>query len=85
MDFRFLAERLNGMSAFSRIAFRTGAVVMLVFYIIAVICRAMAPDSGNYFELLAICRGCLETAPACLAVGVCTALIGDLVLNKTNG
>ena len=83
MNFRFLTERLKGMSAFSRIAFRAGVAVMLAFYIIAVICKVMAPDSGSYFELLAICRGCLEAAPACMAVGVCTAIVGDLALNKS--
>lgn len=82
LNIQKLVGRLRDMNMFSRVAFRAGAILMTAFYILAVAARLIAPQSEDYFELMSIFRGSLEAAPACLAVGVGIALIGDLVLHR---
>lgn len=63
---------------------RLGFACMLAFYIIAVIARKMAPYAPDFFYAMSFYRGALEAAPACLAVGICCALLGDLMLKKNS-
>jgi hypothetical protein len=59
-----------------------GLALMVVFYIIALIAKLYVPYSTDYFEVLAVYRGCLEAAPTFLAVGVTAGLLGDLILRN---
>lgn len=80
--FQAIIRALRGLHKLSRIAVEIGAAWMSGMYVVACIARLMAPYATNYFYAMSVYRGALEAAPACLAVGVCAGLIGDLMLHE---
>lgn len=85
--FKELVHSLKKINSFSKMAVRLGFYLMTCYYIVAVAARIAAPYVANYFRAMAVYRGCLEAAPASLAVGVCAGLLCDLILvyTKTGG
>jgi len=79
-----LLERISGANQYARLAVHLGASVMVCLYIVAFFAFTIAPGMPNYFRAMAIYRGALEAAPACLAAGICAAVICDL-LYRTYG
>lgn len=59
-----------------------GAGLMALFYILAVFALYIAPYSTYYHRAMTVYRGALEAAPACLVVGVCAAVICDLMYKQ---
>lgn len=78
-----LILKLRTIDKHSKIAIKLGILLMFCFYIIALAVRLYVPYSADYFATMAIYRGCLEAAPAFLAVGFCAGLLGDLMLSST--
>ena len=77
---RKLPGQFAELSDLSVLAFKLGAGMMLCFYIVGFVSYLSAPYVLNYSNAMALFRGCLEAAPASLAVGVCAGLLGDLML-----
>ncbi|MCL2857528.1 MAG: hypothetical protein FWE19_07435 [Oscillospiraceae bacterium] len=75
-----LPEKFSQLSKMSIISFKLGAGMMVCFYIVGLISLLSAPYSYNYFHAMALFRGCMEAAPASLAVGVIAGLLGDMIL-----
>lgn len=79
---RKLRTRLGELADFSKISIKLGVSFMVCFYIVAIVAYLIAPHAANYFNAMAVYRGSLEAAPACLASGVCAGLLGDLMLKS---
>ena len=77
---RELPEKFSQLSEMSVFAFKLGAGMMFCFYIIGFISLLSAPYVSNYFNAMALFRGCMEAAPASLAAGVAAGLLGDMML-----
>lgn len=79
---RFLSvmKALRSLHPLSKTAILIGATWMSGMYILAAAAYRLAPFVDDYLYALSVHRGALEAAPACLAVGVCAGLIGDLML-----
>ena len=77
--YTMIRDRWQHMNRYSLLAMRLGFSLMLCFYIVAIVARLCAPYA-NYYNAMTLYRGALEAAPACLAVGVITGLLGDLML-----
>jgi len=77
---RETAKQFSQLSEMSIFSFKLGAGMMVCFYIVGFISLLSAPYSYNYFNAMALFRGCMEAAPASLAVGVIAGLLGDMVL-----
>lgn len=75
-----LIQKLRKIHRLSKVAVLLGVTLMTCFYIIAAIALRVAPKTEDYFYVLSIYHGALQAAPACLAVGVCAGLLGDLML-----
>jgi hypothetical protein len=77
-----ITQKYRSLHPFSRFSIRLGFALMAVFYILALAAKLYVPYATEYFEMLAVYRGCLEAAPAFLAVGVTAGLLGDLILRN---
>lgn len=77
---RETGQKFSQLSEMSILSFKLGAGMMICFYIVGFISLLSAPYSYNYFNAMALFRGCMEAAPASLAVGVIAGLLGDMVL-----
>ena len=73
-------EKFNQLSGMSIISFKLGAGMMICFYIVGFVSLLTAPYWENYFNAVALYHGCMEAAPASLAVGVIAGLLGDMML-----
>jgi hypothetical protein len=80
--FHTITEKYRSLHPFSRFSMKLGFTLMTVFYILALAAKLYAPHAAKYFEVLAVYRGCLEAAPAFLAVGMTAGLLGDLILRN---
>ena len=77
---RETVKDFSQLSEMSIISFKLGAGMMICFYIVGFISLLRAPYSYSYFNAMALFRGCMEAAPASLAVGVIAGLLGDILL-----
>ena len=75
-----VSKEFSKLSEMSILSFKLGAGMMVCFYIVGFISLLSAPYVNNYFNALALFRGCMEAAPASLAVGVIAGLLGDVIL-----
>lgn len=75
-------KKLLNIHKYSKVAIKLGLTMMFFFYILAIVALWMSRDTEKYMYLMSVYRGCLEAAPACLAVGVCAGLLGDLMLRS---
>lgn len=78
-----LLKKLHGLHKLSKISIRLGLALACTMYVVALLAWLYTPHAGDYLYVLSVQRGALEAAPACLAVGVCAGLLGDLMLRKT--
>lgn len=81
---RRLIRQLKKLNPYSKFAVKLGVFLMTCFYIFAAAAHLYAPHAKDYYRMLSIGRGCLEVAPAFLAVGACAGLLGDLMLFRHN-
>lgn len=79
---REIKKRFRELGPYPRLAIKLGAGLMLVFYIVGFVSWLTAPYVPNYFNAMALYRGCMEAGPACLAAGVCGGLLGDMMLRR---
>lgn len=79
-----LLKKLQGLHTLSKIAIKLGAVLAGAMYVVALVAWLYAPHATDYLYVLAMQRGALEAAPACLAVGICAGLLGDLMLRRAD-
>lgn len=77
-----LFAQLKQIHRLSKLAMQLGLASMLCLYIISGLAYLLAPHVPNYFYAMSIHYGALEGAPACLAVGICAGLMGDLMLRN---
>lgn len=67
---------------FSRVSFKLGLYLMMMFYIVGLVSRFSAPYVPNYHNAISLFRGCMEAAPASLAAGALAGLLGDLMMKN---
>ena len=79
-----LLHKLKNLHYFSKHIIQIGFCVMLYGYIAAVAAYWYAPYAASYYSALAIHRGLLEAAPACLTVGVFVGFLSDFLLQSQN-
>lgn len=79
---RKVFKKLKNINPYSKFAIKLGFAFMLFFYITAIVAKLYTPYAADYFYAASVYAGSLEAAPACLAVGVCTGLLGDLMLSS---
>lgn len=75
-----LLKKLGNIHRLSKLAIKLGAAMMALLYLVALLALLRAPHAADYFYVISVYRTALEAAPACLAVGVCAGLLGDLIL-----
>lgn len=75
-----LLGKMRSLHPLSKTAIGVGCSLMVSFYIIAIAALLIAPHAADYFYAMSVHNGALQAAPACLAVGVCSGLVGDLML-----
>lgn len=80
MQMQKLWDQLKTLSRFSKSFILLGLLFCLVLYLAAGIARANAPDSESYLSTMAIYYGCMEMAPASLAICTIVAFVGDLAI-----
>lgn len=78
----FVRQRIRSFHPLTRLSLFLGFALMLWCYILAALFNATAFTFPDPLHALAIVRSAIETAPACLAAGVCAGLIGDLLLGS---
>lgn len=83
--FTKLVQKLKTLHPLSYVSFKLGITLMISLYIIAIAAYLLAPIATDYFYAMSVYRGCLQAAPASLAVGVCAGLLGDLMLRRNDG
>lgn len=76
-----MKEYYQKLHPLSHLSVKLGIALMLLFYIVGFVSRLSAPYVPNYFNAIYLFRGCMEAAPACLAAGVCAALLGDMMMS----
>lgn len=79
-----LLKKLQGLHKLSKLSVRLGAALTGLLYVAALLAWLYAPHASDYLYAMSVCRGALEAAPACFAVGVCAGLIGDLMLRRSD-
>lgn len=79
-SFKELIEKIRGLSDYSKVAIKMGALMMLSFYITGAVAFLIAPYIPNYFGAISVFRGSMEAAPASLVAGVCAAVLCDLAM-----
>ena len=77
-----LFHLFRSLHPLAKAAIVLGLTMMTLFLVLAAVARLLAPECDDYFLAMSVSRGALQAAPACLAVGVCAGLIGDLMLRK---
>ena len=77
---RNMPKEFSELPKMSILSFKLGAGMMVCFYIVGFVSLLSAPYVNNYFNAMALFRGCMEAAPASLAVGVIAGLLGDMIL-----
>lgn len=77
-----LIKLFRSLHPLAKTAMLLGLTMMTFFFVLAAACRLLAPVCKDYFFALSVSSAALEAAPASLAVGVCSGLLGDLMLRK---
>lgn len=79
---RNLLQKAKELNAYSKMAVKMGALMMLCFYIVGFAAYIIAPHAPNYFGAISVFHGSMEAAPASLVSGICAAVLCDIALNS---
>jgi len=80
--FKLFSERVRKLNHFSRIAIKLSFYIMICIYITAGFAFYIAPYMPSYLRAMTVYYGAMEVAPACLAAGICAALLCDIIYHS---
>lgn len=80
-----LIQKLKQMNSYSKMSIKLGFYIMIIFYILAIASRLLAPAVPDFFRAMSFCYGCLEAAPATFAAGFIAAVLCEMMLSHYGG